>query len=84
MEQTGTRRLFDFSSGITLVDYILFPSKQLCSSILSTMPRLVSNAQCTSSLQYAYENKNSLKTGDPENSGFNRMQLHGISNAPRL
>jgi len=30
--------------------------------------------QCTSS-SYLYENKNSLRTGDPENSGFSSMQL---------
>lgn len=34
--------------------------------------------QCTV-LLYVQENKNSLSTGDPENSGFSRMQLIHVS-----
>ena len=34
-------------------------------------------------LNYVHENKKSFRTGDPENSGFRRMQLATISNEYR-
>lgn len=59
-------------------------SKKACST--HAIQNAVAVTQCPmyNTSLYVHENKNSLRTGDPENSGFKSMQLCSVSPLPLL